>query len=81
MPQLYLVVQRKRHLEHSNHIVKVGVEATCLHFKPWCILKEIIEATGPFGTMPQEPWHPGQGAKPDRVIQLNWVGSAHSCKL
>ena len=21
--------------------------------------------------MPQEPWHPGQGAKPDRVIQRN----------
>ena len=21
--------------------------------------------------MPQEPWHPGKGAKPDRVIQLN----------
>ena len=22
--------------------------------------------------MPQEPWHPGKGAKLDRVIQLNW---------
>ena len=21
--------------------------------------------------MPQEPWHPGKGAKPDHVIQLN----------
>ena len=21
--------------------------------------------------MPQEPWHPGKDAKPDRVIQLN----------
>ena len=25
----------------------------------------------PLGTIPQEPWHPGKGAKPDRVIQLN----------
>ena len=22
--------------------------------------------------MPQEPWHPGKDAKPDRVIQLNY---------
>ena len=26
---------------------------------------------GLFGTLPQEPWHPGKDAKPDRVIQLN----------
>ena len=26
---------------------------------------------GPFGTMPQEHWHPGKGAKLDCVIQLN----------
>ena len=25
----------------------------------------------PFGTMPQEPGHPGESAKADRVIQLN----------
>ena len=29
LPQLYLVVQGRSQLEHSNHIVKVGVEATC----------------------------------------------------
>ena len=58
-------------LEHSNHIVNVRGEATCLHFKPWYILKETTEPAGPFGTMPQEPWHPGKDAKPDRVIQLN----------
>ena len=23
--------------------------------------------------MPQEPWHPGKGAKPDCVVQLNRV--------
>ena len=27
--------------------------------------------TGPFGTMPQELWHPEKDAKLDRVIQLN----------
>ena len=26
---------------------------------------------GLFGTMPQEPWHPAKGAKPDRIIWLN----------
>ena len=26
---------------------------------------------GPFGTMPQEPRHPGKGAKPDHVVQLD----------
>ena len=71
MLQLYLVVQGRAQLEHSNHIVKVGVEATCWHFKPWRILKETTEPAGPFGTMPQEPWHPGKDAKPDHVIQLN----------
>ena len=35
------------------------------------ILKETTEPAGPFGTMPQEPWHPGKDAKPNRVIQLN----------
>ena len=34
-------------------------------------LKETIEPAGLFETMPQEPWHPGKGAKPDFVIQLN----------
>ena len=29
-----LVVQGRTQLEHSSHIVKVGVEATCLHFNP-----------------------------------------------
>ena len=67
----HLVVQGRMQLEHSSHIVKVGVEATCLHFNSWRILKETIEPAAPFGTMPQEPWHPGKGAKPDRVIQLN----------
>ena len=27
--------------------------------------------TGPFSSMPQKPWHPGKGAKPDRVILFN----------
>ena len=51
-----LVVQGRTQLEHSSHIVKVGVEATCLHFSPWSILRETTEPAGPFGTMPQEPW-------------------------
>ena len=25
----------------------------------------------PFGTIPQKPWHPGRGAKPDCIIHLN----------
>ena len=29
LPQLYLVVQGRAQLEHSCHIVKVGVKATC----------------------------------------------------
>ena len=32
--QFYLVGQGRAQLEHSSHIVKVGVEATCWHFKP-----------------------------------------------
>ena len=62
---------RKGTTEYSSHIVKVGVEATCKHFKPWHILKELTEPAGPFGTMPQKPCHPGKGAKLDQVIQLN----------
>ena len=31
----------------------------------------MTEPEGPFGTMQQEPWHPGKGAKLDRVIQFN----------
>ena len=34
-------------------------------------IKETTELADPFGTMPQEPWHPGKDAKPDHVIQLN----------
>ena len=70
MPQLYLVVQGKGQLEHS-HIVNVGVEATCWHFEPWLILEETTEPADPFGTMPQEPWHPGKDVKVDRVVQLS----------
>ena len=71
MLQLYLVVQGKAQLDHSSHIVNVGVEATCYDFKPWRILKETTKPACPFRTMPQEPWHPGKDAKPDRVIQVN----------
>ena len=67
----HFVVHGRKQLQHSNHIVKVGVKATCLHFNPWRILKETTELAGPFRTMPQEPWHPWKGAKLDRVIQLN----------
>ena len=35
------------------------------------MLKETTELKGPFGTMPQEPWHPGKVAKLDHIIQLN----------
>ena len=36
---------------HSSHVVKVGVEATCLHFNPWRIPSGKAEQTVPFGTM------------------------------
>ena len=35
------------------------------------------QTSGPFETMPQQPWHPGKGAKLDRVIQLNY-GEVHT---
>ena len=67
----YTPKRGRAQLEYSSHIVKVGVEATCLHFNCWCILKKTTDPVGPFGTMPEEHWHPGKGAKPDRVIQLS----------
>ena len=51
-------------LQHSSHIAKVSVEATC-----WHILKETTKLVGLFGTIPQESWRPRKGAKPDCVIQ------------
>ena len=66
-----LEVQRRVQLEYSIHIVMVRVDATWSHFNPWCILKETTKLAGPFGTMPQKPWHSRKGAKPNRVIQLN----------
>ena len=65
------MVQRRVQLEHNIHIVKVGFEATCLHINPWRILNETTELVDPFETMPQEPWHPEKGNKPDCAIQLN----------
>ena len=44
-------------VKQSSHIAKVSVEATFLHFNPWCILKEMIES-----------WHPWKNAKPNSVI-------------
>ena len=35
------------------------------------MLKETTKLVGPFETMPQEPWYPRKGAKPDHVIKLN----------
>ena len=72
-----LVVQGRVQLEHSNHIVKVNVEATCLHFNPSCRLKETTKWAGPFGTMPQEPRHFGKDAKPGCAIQHNF-GKVHT---
>ena len=66
-----LVVQEKVKLEHSSQIVKVDVEATCWYFNPWHILKVRTELAGPFGTIPQKPWHLGNSTKLDRVIQFN----------
>ena len=35
------------------------------------MLKEMAKPADPFGTMPQEPWQTGKGAKPNLIIQLN----------
>ena len=66
-----LVTPGRAQLERSIHKVQVGVEATCLHFNPWRILNETTKPAGSFGTILREPWHPGKGAKSDRVIQLS----------
>ena len=68
--QLYLVVQGSMQLEHSSHIVKVDVEATCWRFKPWHILKDTTKPVGQFGIMPQEPWHPGKCTPIQFIKQL-----------
>ena len=65
------MVQGRVHLEHSSHIVKVSVKASCLHFSPWHILKQTTKLVGTIGFMPQKPWHPWKGAKLDH-IQLNY---------
>ena len=53
------------------------LHATCWGYMlTWCLLKELIEPTSPFATMPQEPWHPGKGAKLDYIVQLN-CGEVH----
>ena len=41
------------------------------------IMKQMTKPVCPFGTMPQESWHPGKGAKPDHVIELN-CGELHT---
>ena len=65
------MVQEKAQLEHNSHIVNVGVEATCSHFKLWRILKEMTEVADLFGSMLQELGHSGKDAKLNHVIQLN----------
>ena len=47
------MVQGTEQLEHSSHIAKVGVDASCLHFNQWRILKETNEPMDLVGTMPQ----------------------------
>ena len=47
------------------------------------MLKEMKKTVCPFETMPKVPWHPGEGAKPYHVIQLNCgeVYTHPSCKI
>ena len=73
------MVQGRAQLKHNGHIVMVGVEATCLHFNPWGILKETTELVGPFAAMPQEPWYPGKGAK-QIVLSKSTAGSVQVTK-
>ena len=46
------------------------------------ILEEMKDSGKPFGTMPQEPWNPGKGNKPDCIIQHNYeeVRTHENCK-
>ena len=71
------MVQGSVQLEHSSDIVKVGVAATCYTSSPDVYWKKMTKPAGPYGTMPQEPWHPGKGAKPNCIIQLN-CGEVHT---
>ena len=48
-----------------------------LTLQAWRILKETTESARPFGTMPQESWHPGKGAKSSRFIKIN-CGEMHT---
>ena len=41
-------------------------------------MKETTEPAGPFGAMPQEPWHPGKGA---RVLIALSNSTAGKCTL
>ena len=71
------LVQRRMQLKHISHVVKVCVKATCLHFNPWCKLKETTEPAGPFGTMPHEIWHPGRVLTHTYVPTLPfWTGDS-----
>ena len=38
------------------------------------------ELAGPLGTIPQEPWHPGKGAKPHHIINYDKVHTHTSYK-
>ena len=62
-------------------IVKVVVKAACQQFRSWCILEEMTVPVSPFRTMPQEPWHPGKGAKSDQVMLPQLCGSYKTTKI
>ena len=63
--------QATAQLEHGSLIVKVGVEANTYTSIP-AYIEGNPQTGGPFVTMPQEPWNPGKGGNPDRIIQLHW---------
>ena len=64
-------------------IFPLKVATTLLCGARMCYMLTIQALTlKPLGTMPQEPWHPGQGAKLDHVIHFNCgkVWNHASCK-
>ena len=65
-------------------VVKVTVDATCKHFKPWEISSNMAELGYPFGTMPQWPWHSNKGQRQCYTgvcYPTQLQGSAHPQKL
>ena len=75
----FFVVQGRVQLEHRSHMLRSVLRLHANTSSPGLYdqiggngRKEMTKPVGPFGSMPQELWHPEKGAKLDCVIK-------HSC--